>query len=233
MDPERRQTMTSDPRRVRVGGPLAEHAPGLAEELAGRGYSSERAARHLQLLAQLSRWLQGQGLAASDLSEETVARFLEARAAAGYAEKVSRRLVITLLGYLPALAVAPAEAPAATPAAAVIGEYRSYLAGERGLAARTIVGYLAVARLFLSRWERPDRLDLSQLTAGEVSAFVISECRRRRTGSAKVLVTALRSLLRFLSLEGYTARPLAGAVPAVSGPGGGWLPRALEAGVVS
>ena len=64
--------MTSDPRRVRVGGPLAEHAPGLAEELAGRGYSSERAARHLQLLAQLSRWLQGQGLAASDLSEETI-----------------------------------------------------------------------------------------------------------------------------------------------------------------
>lgn len=225
--------MTTDPRRVRVGGPLAEHAPGLAEELARRGYRSERAARHLQLLAQLSRWLQGQGLGASDLSEETVARFLEARAAAGYAEKVSRRLVITLLGYLPALAVAPAEAPAATPAAVVIEKYRGYLAGERGLAARTIVGYLAVARLFLSRWERPDRLDLSQLTAGEVSAFVISECRRRRTGSAKVLVTALRSLLRFLSLEGHTAGPLAGAVPAVSGPGGGWLPRALEAGVVS
>ncbi len=53
--------MTADPRRVRVGRPPAEHAPGLAEELARRGYTSERAARHLQLLAQLSRWLQGRG----------------------------------------------------------------------------------------------------------------------------------------------------------------------------
>jgi integrase/recombinase XerD len=234
MDPERRQTMTADPCRVRVGGPLAEHAPLLADELARRGYTSERASRHLQLLAQLSRWLQGQGLAASDLSEEIVARFVEARTAAGYAEKVSGRLVITLLGYLPALRVAPAEGSAVTPAAAVIEKYRSsYLARERGLAATTITGYLAVARLFLTRWERPDCLDLSQLTAGDVSAFVIGECQRRHTGSAKVLVTALRSLLRFLSLEGYTARPLAGAVPAVSGPGAGWLPRALDAGVVS
>ncbi len=174
--------MTTDPFRVRVSGPLAEHRDGLAQELMRRGYPPERASRLLQLLAQLSRWLEGHGLAASDLGEENVARFVESRAAAGYAETISSRLVIRLLGSLPALAVAPG---------------------------------------------------LSQLTAGEVSAFVIGECKRRRTGSAKVLVTALRSLLRFLSREGHTAGQLASAVPAVSGPGGGCLPRALDAGVVS
>src|SRR5258708_36996966 len=111
-------------------------------------------------------------------------------------------------------------------------DYRGYLARERGLAARTITGYLAVARLFLARGDRPDCLDLQRLTAGQVTAFVLDECGRRNVGSAKVLVTALRSLLRFLSLEGHTSQPLASAVPAVSGPASDGLPRACDPGLV-
>ncbi len=226
--------MTADPYRVRVSGPLAQHGRDLASELMRRGYGRERAARHVQLLAQLSRWLDGQGLAACDLSEDAVAQFLAARAAAGYAEKYSTRWMLRLLGCVPALTLVRAGTPgAATPAAAVLEDYRGYLARERGLAARTITGYLAVARLFLARWERPDCLDLQRLTAGQVTAFVLDECGRRNVGSAKVLVTALRSLLRFLSLEGHTSQPLASAVPAVSGPASDGLPRACDAGMVA
>src|SRR5258708_39954056 len=119
--------MTTDPYRVRVSGPLAMHARELAGELLGRGHAPERAARHVQLLAQLSRWMQGQGLAACDLSEETIAQFLAARTAAGYAEKYSTRWMLSLLGRVPPLTVTPARpAGQGGPGAAVLGGYRGY-----------------------------------------------------------------------------------------------------------
>ncbi len=226
--------MSTDPYRVRVSGPLAVHAHELAGELLRRGHAPERAARHVQLLAQLSRWMQARGLAACDLSEETVAQFLTGRTAAGYAEKYSTRWMLGLLGRVPALAISPAR-PAVqdSPAAAVLEDYRRYLVRERGLAAATVTGYLAVARVFLARWEQPGGPGLGQLTAAPVTGFVLEECGRRSTAAAKVMVTGLRSLLRFLSLQGRISGPLASAVPAVAGPASDGLPRACDAGTVA
>ena len=223
--------MTRDPRRVRVGGPLAQHASCFAEELAKRGYSPWCAVRHLQLLAQVSRWLEGQGLAACDLDEGRVGEFLRARRAQGYAGEVSERSVVTLLGYVPALRLAPPAQKELTAVERLVEKYRRYLVEERALAAGTVRAYVGVARAFLSGREVDGALDLSQLSGKEVTAFVVGECRRRRVAWAQALVPGLRSLLRFLSFEGLTAHPLAGAVPAASAPKG-FLPRGLDAGVV-
>jgi len=108
---------------------------------------------------------------------------------------------------------------------ALIEHYRDWLVAERGLAIGTIRGYLPAARLFLSECSGRD---LRLLTLGEVNSFVVRECRQRNTGSAKNLVKALRSLLRYLYLEGLTDRQLAPAVPTPAG----WqdnLPRGLGA----
>ena len=64
--------MTRNPNRVRIHGPLAVHAVGFAEELTRRGYPPERAVRHVQLLAHLSRWLEAEGLTSGELTEERV-----------------------------------------------------------------------------------------------------------------------------------------------------------------
>src|SRR5436190_528685 len=103
MDPGRRWKMTTEPSRVRVRGPLAKHAVGFGDELFRQGYPPERATRHVQLLAQLSRWLERQGLGEHDLSEERVAQFLEARRADGYAETPTLRSLLRFLfleGYI-------------------------------------------------------------------------------------------------------------------------------------
>jgi integrase/recombinase XerD len=220
--------MTTDPRRVRVSGPLAEHAVGFGDELLRRGYRPEGATRHVQLLAQLSRWLERQGLDGDDLSEERVAEFLEARRAEGYSGKRSFRWVLTVLSFCPGLEVAPAVPAAVTPVEAMVECYSCYLSEERGLATRTVRAYLDLARLFLSCWgDRDGDLDLSQVTAEGVTTFVLRECRQRNVGSAQALVTALRSLLRFLFLEGHIDQPLAQAVPAGSAPKS-FLPRGLD-----
>jgi integrase/recombinase XerD len=56
---------------------------------------------------------------------------------------------------------------------------------------------------------------------------------RKQPRSAKRIVTALRSLLRFLHVDGVIGVPLAAAVPSPAGHALAGLPRALEAGQVA
>ena len=222
-----------DPMRVRVTGPFASYRDGFVEELIAVGYKPECAARQVQLMAHVSRWLQGQGPDAADLTSSRVAEFLDQRRAEGYRLELSQRGLLPLLGYLRGLGVAPglSQPVASTPVEVMMEHYRSYLEAERGLAASSVKRYEGPARLFLS--ERADGLHLGGLTAGEVTDFVVRECRGRRTGSAKVLVTALRSLLRFLFLEGFVSCPLAQAVPTATGWADRSFPQPLSANEVA
>ena len=146
----------------------------------------------------------------------------------------SQRGLTPLLGYLRGQGATPQTVPpACTPVQRMVGDYRIYLAQERGLVAGTIRRYQRDAGLFLTEYLARDDCDFGALTPGEVTDFVLRECRRRGPGSAKNLVTSLRSLLRFCYLQGHTARQLARAVPAAAGWRGGALPRGMDAGQVS
>ena len=70
---------------------------------------------------------------------------------------------------------------------------------------------------------------LEQLTAADVTAFVVAECGRSAAPSAKKTVTALGSLLRYLHLAGLTAVPLAAAVPRAARPRPAAVPRGVQA----
>ena len=56
------------------------------------------------------------------------------------------------------------------------------------------------------------------LTGADINAFLLRECGRVSAGSAKGRVAELRSVLRFLYLQGITPLRLGTAVPPV----GGW-----------
>jgi site-specific recombinase XerD len=216
--------------RVRVTGPLLPYAEGFRAELAERGYASSSAAKQLRLLAHLSRWLASQGLEAAELVPQQVERFLAARHAAGYSRPPSLRGFSPLLGYLRGLGVVPGPPPRAanSPLEELLNAYRGYLLRERGLVATTIGSYDTVARRFLLERAADGELKLEDLVAADVTRFVLGECGSRQVGDAKNVVTALRSLLRYLHLEGRTPMQLAPAVPAVAGWRGSSLPRGLE-----
>ena len=61
-----------------------------------------------------------------------------------------------------------------------------------------------------------------------MTGFVRRECARRGVASAKATVTGLRSLLRFLYLDGQISAPLAGAVPSAACWQLAALPRAVS-----
>ena len=100
--------------RVRVTGPLAMYADGFRADLASRGYAAGSADRNLRTLAHVSRWMDGQGLSAGQLSAARLEEFLKARRREGYHHALSIRAVMPLVSYLRRAGVAavPAEAGA-------------------------------------------------------------------------------------------------------------------------
>jgi integrase/recombinase XerD len=114
------------------------------------------------------------------------------------------------------------------PVDALVGEFRGFLGGERGLAPETVRCYGTHARAFLAWLPQPVDVALAELSAGLVTGYVVEYCRGRNTESAKAMVTALRSLLRFLHVTGRAPGPLTGAVPAVASWRLAGLPRTLS-----
>jgi site-specific recombinase XerD len=223
----------NDPSRVRVDGALAQYAEGFVAELRWLGYTPVSSSHQLRLTAHLSRWLSGEGLDESALTPERMTEFLVSRRAAGYTNYLSVKALVPLIDYLRRLGVAPpTPVLVLTPTDVLLGRFRAYLVGERGLVVTTGRDYVDMVRPFVTSRVRPDgELDLS-LTAGDVTRFVLAQAPRRGRGSAKLMVTALRSLLGFLHIDGVLAASLVGAVPSVAGWQLAGLPRGLDAGQV-
>jgi integrase/recombinase XerD len=220
-----------DPSRVRVRGPLEAFAPGFVAELDRVGYTPLGATFQLRLMARVSSWLAVEGLGADGLRSEVVARFLAERRAAGHRDYVTPRALAPLLAYLRGVGVAPAPQSRPMPRSAaelLLRRFGEYLAVERGLTAPSVDGYVHAVRPFVAQLDSDGELDLSGLDAARVTAFVVARCPRQSRGAAKMTVTALRSLLRFLHVAGLIERSLVGAVPSAASWRLSGLPRGLE-----
>src|SRR5215813_6180410 len=180
-----------DPSRVRVTGPLQQYAPGFVTELARLGYKPKAAAFQVQLMAHLSRWMDAGRLEPVGLAPLMAGAFLAARRAEGYVMWLSPRALVPLLGFLRRLGVVPPPVPApVTPAEALLGRYQRYLVTERGLAVVTARGYVDMVRPFLAGREEGGGLALAELTAAEVTAFMLAACPGKPKGTAKLTVMA-------------------------------------------
>jgi site-specific recombinase XerD len=227
--------MSIDPFRVRVQGPLAPFAVGFAGELARQGYTPLSAREQMRLLARLSCWLALEGMGAENLGASEVDRFVRTRRAAGR-QLHSIKALRPVLVYLRALGVVQLPAPRAPddPADELLERYRRYLIGERGLKKATTIGYTQLVRPFLRHRLSSDgrALELAGLAAADVVAFVVMHCPQLSRGTASLTVTALRSLLAFLHVEGLIARSLAACVPSVAGRRLAGLPKGLDSNQV-
>lgn len=212
-----------------VRGPLESYAPGFAEGLLRQGYTRGSAEQHLCFIAHLDRWMAGAGLELADLGASMLERYLSQRRAAGYVEYRSVKALQPLLDYLAPLGVLPVPQPVPPgPVEGLLGRYRDWLLGERGLTAGTARGYVDCVRPFVVTRLRGEVLELAELSAGDVTGFVLAACPGRAVGSAKLIVCALRSLLGWLHLTGQVPASLATAVPSVAGWRLSGLPKALE-----
>ena len=219
-----------DPSRVRLSGPLQEFGPGFVGELERQGYSPLGATLQVRLMARVSGWMQAEGLVCGELTGEVVERFLAERRAAGRRDYVTARAMAPLLGYLRELRVVPlASASRPSTRAEMLGERFCALPDRRAWSCQGDCHRVCRCRpAVLGRARRGRQLDLRHLRAGRVTAFVVGRCPGQSRGAAKMTVTALRSLLGFLHVEGLIGESLLGAVPSVASWRLSGLPRLLE-----
>lgn len=207
----------SGPRRE--AGQLGPQVEGYRAWLMQRGYTPGTVRNMLKDFGQVGLWLSTEGLEAAQLDEERMAAFLAARQVSGYRRVPGTRAMVPLLSYLREAGVVPVAKPLLTPVGALLAKYRLWLVQERGLASTTVLRYENSARRFLEEQATSgDAFEPAALTGMDVNAFLLRECGRVSAGSAKGRVAELRSVLRFLYLQGITPLRLGTAVPPV----GGW-----------
>ncbi len=217
---------------VVVPGPLAPFANGFDAELARLGYTPDSAYGQLRLAAELSAWLASAGIGPAEVTAETIAMFVAERRADGHSRGRAGRAFAPLVGYLRGLGVVPpaadAVATATAPADQLLARYRSYLISERGLQDRTCRGYVHLVRPFMAGRVIAGTLDLQGVTSADVTGFLVQVSHASPARTCQATATALRSLLRFLHLDGHVPATLLAAVPPVARWRLAGLPRGLD-----
>jgi integrase/recombinase XerD len=215
--------------KTRVRGPLEPVVAGFAAELAGQGYTLFSARGQMELAAHLSRWMAEQGLGVSALTAEVVEAFLAARRAAGYRAFRTAKGLAPLVGYLREVGLLPPAPPAGppTPVEALLDRFGEYLLAERGLRAEVVRGYRALVRPFVTAAVESGGVGPVNLTAADVTTFMVAASGRLAPKTVQHLASALRSLLRFWLLDGIVTVSLVEAVPKVAHRPA-HLPRSLE-----
>jgi len=219
----------------RKAGLLGPEVEGYRAWLTYRGYTPATVRNMLKDLGQVGVWLSAEGLESAQFDEERAATFLAARRRAGHRRVQGLRAMVPLLTYLREAGLVPVRKPTVSPLGELLGQYRAWMVGERGLAAMTVLRYENTARRFLQQQATDEEgmFEPAALAGADINAFLLRECGRVSVGSAKGRVAELRSVLRFLYLQGITPLRLGTAVPPV----GGWRfaalpPRSLTAAEV-
>ncbi len=212
----------------RKPGRMEPYIDGFRERLSELGYTEGTIRGVLKEVGHLGRWMAAEDVEAESLCGELIESFLSFRRAGDTRQVPSARSFAGLLEFLSDVGVLSTTTTATAPFELLLADYRAWMVIERGLAAPTVLRYEKLARRFLgARADATDVLVAAELTAGDVTGFLLKEAARLSVGSAKGRVAELRSLLRFLYLKGWTPCALAATVPPVAG----WHDTSLPAGI--
>jgi hypothetical protein len=126
----------SNPFRVEVSGPLLLFAARSLDDLLRRGYRPGTAAKQLQAMSHLSRWMAVHEVGSSDLAQPVLEEFTRDRRASGRTHVVSLQRLGPLIDYLRRAGLFTTGAPAAPAGqtAQLLDRYAKYLLDRRGMA---------------------------------------------------------------------------------------------------
>jgi site-specific recombinase XerD len=201
-----------------------------------QGYSLGSVRNQVQLISNFLTWLRTRHTEIGSLDEAAVQRFLRYPQNAHRTRRSGTAALDRFLHLLREQGVIPPpkEQPL-SPQQRLIKDYERYLLEERGLTRATAANNVPFADRFLSALSakyRGSRLALSQLGAADVTDFVRQQTQKLSPGRAQLLVTALRSFLRYLLHQGKITTDLAVCVPTVARWSFSMLPKYLPAGSV-
>lgn len=216
--------------RLRVG-PLAPYLDAYLKRIEQEGFLPSSVPMQMYGIARFSNWLHTRQPDLHLLDEATIERFL--RRDQNVVHGAESAPVRRFLAMLREIGVAAAKPPEPiSDQRRFFDEYRRYLLQERGLTEATLVNYVPFAEQLLSNRFGQSDISLTELTATDITKFLQKRAQQLSRGRAKLLVTALRSFLRYLRHQGEISLDLAGCVPPVAIWSLSTVPKFLPAGSV-
>ncbi len=199
-------------------GPLRPYIDAFIATLEAQGYAKRSLPYYVCLIGKFNRWLQCAGVELVGMDEISTGDFLHSRNRNDCVRRGEVAVLKALLEYLREAGVVarPIVHIASDPVDRVTGDFADYLRQERGVSVSTVVNYCPVARLFLSENWSDGFVNGKLLSARDVQQFVLRHAHEHGPKRAQLLLTALRSLLRFMHLRGQTDIALAEHVPKVA-----------------
>lgn len=210
-------------------GVLGPYLDSFAAVVTDLGYKRTTLRLQLWLLRDLGRWLKRRGVPVSELDEAVLERFLAWCRRRGRVTRGDATTVRRFLTHLREQGVArPAEVCGDDSAIALLlRRYKIHLRQERGLAPVTVDEYLPFVRRFLAERFGDGPLLLERLSPSDLVDSVVRHAPSTCPKRAQLMVSALRSFLRFLLQHGDIAVDLAVCVPTVANVGQATPPKYL------
>lgn len=211
-------------------GPLSPYIAQYMALIRAQGYVRRSQRYHLSLLEYFDAWLARGRRTLDQIDDVLVERFLDPRIRKQWVQVSAPATMRRLVAMLRELGVTPAPVSVApTAAEAAIESYKHFLINERALSPATAVSWVRYVELLLSEIFNKAVIELSVLTASDITGFVQRHARKYGSSYARKLVASMRSFLRYIYYKGLHEHDLAKVVPRVARWSLSTLPKHLQA----
>ncbi|MCP3895953.1 MAG: tyrosine-type recombinase/integrase, partial [Bacteroides sp.] len=163
------------------------------------------------------RWVQENDIVISNIDESITDRFLSEFGRKGAVRRGEHKTLHRFLDHLRREGATPHPKPTLndSPLAHLKNQYDDYLSKERGLSTVTGSRYWPYIQRFLIERFGDNTMRLHELCPQDIDLFLLPHAKERTPKAAQLMVSAMRSFLRFLFRYGEIKRDLSTAVPTI------------------
>jgi site-specific recombinase XerD len=211
-------------------GPLSNIIPTYAALLAQQGFAEKSAQLQLRFLSDMNQWLQQNRLELTDFSEQTIHRYMQLRHQRLRPRHDDASTLARLVNLLHAQGLIPKEATPLpdNPHWRIENDFCRYLSEERGLSEATRNNYRPFIHRFLSAQFGNKAALFADMNANDVLRFIRNQAPRLNPKYAGLMVSALRSFMRFLLHRADIITDLAACIPSIANWRFSELPKFLQ-----
>lgn len=196
---------------------LGAHINTFKSIVSDLGYSPSTIRSQLNLLRSFTKWVQGGHVAIATINEGITDLFLTESDRKGAIRRGDNRTLHRFLDHLRVEGVIPhPQTPLnESPLTDLKSRYEDYLLKERGLSPVTGSRYWPYIQRFLVARFGDSPMHFCELCPQNIDRFILRHAHEQTPKAAQLMVSAMRSFLRFLFRYGETRRDLSSAVPTV------------------
>lgn len=210
--------------------PLDGIIPTYADFLSQQGFSKLSARQQLRFITDMNLWMRQNRLSISDLTKHTIQRYLRSRHRRLRPRRDDAAILNRLVYLLHTQGLLPKKDTRlpGNPHQSIDNDFDRYLSEERGLCLATRVNYRPFIQKFLSAQFGNKPARFAELNANDVIRFIRKQAPQLHPKRTGLMVSAMRTFLRYLRHRGDITIDLAACVPPIANWQFSTLPKFLQ-----